>query len=81
MKLYVKIWCPWCIDAIDWLKNRGYTFEQIDVLASKPAYDRMIEFSGQRKTPTLELENGAMLPDFDVRQLEKFLAEHNIQPG
>jgi glutaredoxin len=81
MKLYVKTWCPWCIDAIDWLKARGYPFEQIDVLSSKVDHDRMIAISSQRKTPTLELDSGAVLPDFDVRQLEKFLAEHKILPG
>jgi len=81
MKLYVKVWCPWCIDAVDWLDRRGYRFEQLDVLADKSAYDRMIDISGQRRTPTLELDSGEVLPDFDVRQLEKFLERHNIQPG
>ncbi len=81
MKLYVKVWCPWCIEAVNWLKSRGYRYEQIDVLANRSGYDRMIEISGQRLTPTLELDTGAVLPDFDVRQLEKFLTEHNIQPG
>lgn len=81
MKLYVKTWCPWCVDAIDWLTRRSYKFEQIDVLASDAAYKRMITISGQRLTPTLELDNGAVLPDFDVRQLEKFLADHNITPA
>ena len=81
MKLYVKIWCPWCIDAIEWLRSRGYAFEQIDVLASKAGYDRMIAISGQRKTPTLELDGGEVLPDFDVRQLEKFLTAHKVGPG
>jgi glutaredoxin 3 len=81
MKLYVKVWCPWCVDAINWLKGRGYRFEQIDVLASQADYDHMKKISGQRLTPTLELDSGEVLPDFDVRQLEKFLSEHNIQPG
>lgn len=81
MKLYVKTWCPWCVDAIAWLDRRGYRYEPIDVLASRENYDRMITVSGQRLTPTLELDNGAVLPDFDVRQLEKFLATHNIEPG
>ena len=81
MKLYVKTWCPWCIDAIRWLNDRGYRFEQIDVLARQADYDHMKEISGQRLTPTLELENGEVLPDFDVRQLENFLAARNIQPG
>lgn len=81
MKLYVKTWCPWCVDAIDWLKTRGYRFELIDVLADRANYDRMIEISGQRLTPTLELATGEVLPDFDVRQLEKFLAAHKIVAG
>ena len=80
MKLYVKVWCPWCVDAIDWMKRQGYQFEQIDVLADADAYDHMLAISGQRRTPTLELDNGDVLPDFDVRQLEKFLAERNILP-
>jgi glutaredoxin len=80
MKLYVKIWCPWCIEAVDWLEKHGYAFKQIDVLADSSAYDHMKKISGQRLTPTLELDNGEVLPDFDVRQLEKFLADRNIRP-
>jgi Glutaredoxin and related proteins len=81
MKLYVKTWCPWCIDAIRWLEERGYSFEEIDVEADPANYRRMIEISGQRLTPTLELATGEVLPDFDVRQLEKFLNTHSIRPG
>ena len=81
MNLYVKVWCPWCVDAVDWLKERNYSFKQIDVLASRADYDHMREISGQSLTPTLELESGEVLPDFDVRQLEKFLKDHNIKPG
>lgn len=78
MKLYVKIWCPWCVDAIRWLETRGLAFELIDVLKDGDAFSRMREISGQSLTPTLELEDGSVLADFDVRQLEKFLREHRI---
>lgn len=81
MKLYVKVWCPWCVDAVKWLEQRSYAFEQIDVLADDAAYQHMFKISGQRKTPTLELPTGEVLPDFDVQQLEKFLQTHNIAPG
>ncbi len=80
MKLYVKIWCPWCVDAIAWLRNRGYAFEQFDVQADRAAFDRMVKVSGQRLTPTLETDDGSVLADFDVRQLEKFLSDHKIAP-
>jgi glutaredoxin len=75
MKLYVKVWCPWCIEAEAWLKKRGLAYEQVDVLADSAAYARMREISGQSLTPTLELPDGDVLEDFDVRQLDKFLRQ------
>lgn len=81
MKLYVKTWCPWCVDAVAWLRARDFRFEEIDVESDRDAYRHMITISGQRLTPTLELPAGDVLPDFDVRQLEKFLNAHSILPG
>jgi len=80
VKLYVKIWCPWCVAAQAWLDREGYKYELLDVLADGAAYDRMRRISGQSLTPTLELDDGPVLPDFDVNQLEKFLVSHNIAP-
>jgi glutaredoxin len=80
MKVYVKVWCPWCVEAIGWLKERGYHFEVVDVLADSKAYQHMQDISGQSRTPTLETENGLVLADFDVGQLEKFLRSHSITP-
>ena len=34
MKLYVKLWCPWCVSAREWLDARGYRYELIDVEAT-----------------------------------------------
>lgn len=81
MKVYVKTWCPWCVDALAWLRERGYQFEEVDVLADGAAYKHMKAISGQSLTPTLETADGLVLADFDVRQLEKFLQTHHIQPG
>jgi glutaredoxin 3 len=80
MILYVKNWCPWCVEAVEWLDVRGYHYRKIDVLADAEAFEHMKRISGQRRTPTLETEDGKVLADFDVIQLEKFLAEHNILP-
>lgn len=35
----------------------------------------MRQISGQTKAPTLEMPDGAVLADFDVKQLERFLGE------
>jgi glutaredoxin len=31
LKLYSREWCSWCIDAKDYLTERGYNFTVIDV--------------------------------------------------
>ena len=81
LKVYIKPGCPWCIEAVDWLNRRGYAFEEINVFADPRDFDRMKTLSGQSKAPTLETDTGLVLPDFDVRQLEAFLQQHQISPS
>ncbi len=80
MIVYIKPWCSWCVQAVKWLKDRNYRFTPVDVLTDVSAYQRMRQISGQSLTPTLETDDGHVLADFDVGQLEKFLREHNISP-
>lgn len=79
MTLYIKPWCPWCIEAINYLEAQGFSYEQRDVLQDAAAYAHMQKISHQSLTPTLEI-NGKVLADFDVHQLERFLAEEKIVP-
>ena len=81
LNLYIKPWCPWCVDAVAWMERRGYRFRKIDVLSDAAAYAHMRRISGQSLTPTLETGDGKVLPDFDVGQLEKFLTVHKIEPS
>jgi len=73
MILYIKPGCPWCTDAVDWLEKRAIAFHPVDVLTDADAMARMRRISGQSLAPTLEMPDGAVLADFDVHQLEKFL--------
>ena len=77
MVLYIKPWCPWCIAAVEWMEKRGMAFQKVDVLSDAVAFARMREISGQSLTPTLEMEDGDVLADFDVGQLEGFLRGRN----
>jgi glutaredoxin 3 len=80
--LFIKPRCPWCLEAIDFLKQHGYGFEQVDVTRDRAAYDRMQKLSGQRLTPTLFIEESKLLlADFDTGQLQKFLALHKLAAG
>ena len=80
MKLYVKVWCPWCVAAREWLDQRGYKYDLRDVEANRADYDRMIQISGQSKTPTLETADGKVLPDFGPDELAAFVKEHQLNP-
>ncbi len=77
--LYVKTRCPWCVEATAYLREHGYEFEEIDVLQNPAAYKEMQKISGQRYTPTLVI-GSLVLADFDVDELEDFIAEHALQP-
>ena len=80
LKLYVKVWCPWCVSAREWLDGRGYRYELIDVEAKRADYDKMIELSGQARTPTLVTTDGKVLPDFGPDELADFVKEHHLSP-
>ena len=75
--LYVKTGCPWCVEAVNYLRERGYPFEEVDVLKDASAFERMVDLSGQSLAPTL-LAGELVLPDFDVGELEAFLGENDI---
>jgi glutaredoxin len=77
--LYSREWCSWCIDAKDYLSERGYRFDVIDVGRDREAYAEMTELSEQTYVPTL-VAGDEVLANFDTDQLEKFLNEHGIEP-
>jgi glutaredoxin len=80
LTLYVKPWCPWCIEAVEWLEAKGYQFKEVNVLSDPEAYTRMRLISKQSLTPTLETADGRVLPDFDVAQLESFMLKNDLLP-
>jgi len=41
LKLYSREWCSWCIDAKDYLSEKGYRFKEIDVGKDRRAYEDM----------------------------------------
>jgi glutaredoxin 3 len=80
LKLYSREWCSWCIDAKEFLTERGYKFVEIDVGQDRQAYEEMKSLSEQTYVPTLVADEDKVLANFDTDQLEKFLHEHGIDP-
>jgi glutaredoxin 3 len=79
LKLYSREWCSWCIDAKDYLLERGYKFVEVDVGKDRQAYEEMLQLSDQTYVPTF-VAGDKVLSNFDTDQLEKFLREHAITP-
>src|ERR1043166_8704903 len=79
LKLYSREWCSWCIDAKEYLTNRGYAFVEIDVGEDREAYQEMKDLSNQTYVPTF-VAGDKVLANFDTDQLEKFLRENEIHP-
>lgn len=77
--LYSREWCSWCIDAKEYLTERGFKFTEIDVGLDRVAYKEMTELSDQTYVPTL-VAGDDVLANFDTDQLEEFLGEHGIKP-
>jgi len=80
MKLFVKVWCPWCVAAREWLDARGYKYQLVDVEASDADFAEMKRLSGQARTPTLQTDDGKVLPDFGPDELAAFVKEHGLSP-
>jgi glutaredoxin-like YruB-family protein len=74
VKLYTRKWCGWCLNAKEYLKEHGISFQEIDVGRDPAADEEMQRLSGQRYVPTIVVD-GRVLANFDTAQLEEFLAK------
>ena len=80
IRLFVKPYCGWCDEAIDWLNARGVEYEVLDVISDEAARKEMFQLSGQTLAPTIDVD-GEILADFDTDQLERFWRELGLQAG
>ena len=71
IRLFIKPWCGWCSQAVDWLDARGVPYETLDVIADPAAGREMRKLSGQGLAPVIDVD-GQILADFDADQLADF---------
>ena len=79
LTLYSRDMCSWCLEAKDYLSERGYQFTVVDVGRDRDAYEEMAKLSDQTSVPVLAAGDDVLV-NFDTDQLEKFLSEHGIEP-
>ena len=71
IRLFIKPYCPWCHKAVAWLDAQGVKYETFDVIADSQAMTEMVNLSGQRFAPVIDV-HGEILADFGPEELSKF---------
>lgn len=64
--------CPYCHMAKEFLKEKGFAYSDINVAADAKAAADMIEKSGQRGVPVIDID-GKIIIGFDKRAIEEAL--------
>jgi len=77
VRLFVKSYCGWCHEAIDWLDEHGVAFETLDVSTDAAAFQEMRALSDQTKAPVIEVD-GEILADFGAAELEAWMEKQGF---
>ena len=64
--------CPYCITLKEFLKDKGFDFEDIDVSQDQKALDEMVEKSGQMGVPVIDID-GQIIIGFDKGKINELL--------
>ena len=64
--------CPWCHKAKDFFEENEVKFEYVDVGSDREAAMKMVEKSGQRGVPVIEID-GEMIVGFDEPKIREKL--------
>ena len=70
--IYTLSWCPHCSALKEYLKNKKYEFENIDVEENEDIAEEIIEKTGQSSFPIIDI-NGNILIGFDSKKIEEIL--------
>ena len=70
--LYRTETCPWCHKAADFFEEHKVKFTAVDVGEDERAAEEMIEKSGQKGVPVIDID-GNIVVGFDELKLKKLL--------
>ena len=74
VRLFIKPFCGWCAEAMEWLDRYKIKYNALDVTSDRAAWDEMVRLSGQSSAPVIEVD-GEMLADFGASELAQFWNE------
>lgn len=76
IKIYSTPICPYCVTLKNFLKEKGFEFEDVDVSVDEKQADEMIEKSGQMGVPVVDIE-GEIIIGFDKPRISEILGIEN----
>ncbi len=76
VKVYSTPYCPYCTTLKNYLKERKIEFEDINVAEDEKAMESIIEKTGQKEIPIVEID-GEIILGFDRVKIDKLLKIHD----
>jgi len=64
--------CPWCTRVKDYLNSKEVKFNEINVAENRAGAMEMIQKSGQRGVPVLDI-NGTIIVGFDQTKIDSLV--------
>ena len=71
VRVYTTLVCPYCIRAKLLLRERGITFEEIDVTGDHDKRTWLVEKTGRRTVPQIFIGDEAIGGFDDLRELDR----------
>lgn len=72
IKIFSTPTCPYCVTLKEYLKDKGFEFEDLDVSQDQKALDEMVEKSGQMGVPVVDID-GEIIIGFDKEKISEIL--------
>lgn len=72
IKVYSTPTCPWCTVAKKYLTSKNVPFEDVDVSRDREAAMEMVQKSGQRGVPVIDI-NGNIIVGFDQTTIDRLI--------
>lgn len=72
VKVFTTPTWPWCVKVKDYLKENAIPFAELDVSRDRNAAVEMIQKSGQRGVPVVEID-GMIIVGFDKDSIDRKL--------
>lgn len=76
IKIYTAPGCPYCVALKEFLKEKKFEFEEVDVTKNELAAEEMIKKSNQIGVPVLEID-GQIVIGFDREKISQLLKLEN----